>query len=176
MKHPALRLAFLGMATLLIAACAAAPRRVPFNEAEFIPTSGKGTGTVVGRAYATTKDGVTHYAQRSLMDMVPVNAYTTETDQRRFINGEKLAAGDPRYEKYIRSVWTDENGDFVFHNIPPGDYYIGGEVVWHFPSEMYVNASDGTSSAEPIEGSASHLVHGRVTVRNGQTSRVDVTW
>ena len=117
----------LASACCLISSCTI-QRQTPFREADFANANRKGTGTVYGKAWTELKDHSIHYAES--VDLAPVNAYTTEIVQQLVENGRHLTPADPRYDKYVRSVWTDKNGNFVFHNIPAGEYYIAAKAYY----------------------------------------------
>jgi len=170
-------LALLVTAAQAFAGCAL-PRRVPFNEADFAWARGAGTSTITGRAFVTMKDGTVRYAHNAMVDLVPVNAYTTESIQRYFVRGENIADFDPRLPKYRHSTMTDANGNFVLRNLPAGTYYAEASVVWHYTSTMYVNSASGDGSTVPQDYPDSTLknVWGKVSVGKGQTAHVDLTY
>ena len=169
--------ALLFAAALALSSCVVA-RKAPFNESDFQQTSGKGSGTVTGQLTAglihvgwTGNHPKTLVGSNEPITLLPVNAYTDETIQRKFINGENLDNGDPRYARYWRDSQTDDRGHFTFRQLPPGNYYVGAEVQWN----TYYWAPDSDNNQQKWAVLHTMLVYARVTVRNGQTSTV-IEW
>jgi hypothetical protein len=152
--------------------------QTPLNEADFKSTTGAGSGTVTGQAFTvTTSDNwrgllggkkETNFAESVDISLFPVNAYTTELIQKKYVEGAKLAPGDPRFSRYIRTTQTDEQGNFRFSGVPAGDYYVGCAVGWDHYFES--NDDDGTPQRYMIRYSVP--IHALVSVRNGQATRV----
>ena len=65
---------------------------------------------------------------------MPANAYTTEIVQRSYVQDENLQKPDPRFQKYVRQTESDGGGNFVFRNVPPGNYYVSCDVTYSYPS------------------------------------------
>jgi hypothetical protein len=154
-------------AVLPLVSCAEGPvvqRRVPFNEAEFKWTRGKGTGAVDGQAFIELKDKSVWYGRHSLIMLFPVNAYTTEFITRRYDNGENLAMADDRMAQYLCDEHADGEGAFSMRDLAPGEYYVGATVDFHY----YYYNDDGTKAWVYKY----QYIHARVTVGNGQTTHV----
>jgi len=100
--------------------------------------------------------------------LFPVNAYTTETIQRKYEKGEKLAEGDSRYYQYLRVTRADREGNFVFRQIPAGDYYVGTDVGWSCWN--WDTDSDGSLYKMTIHRSS--RIYARISVGEGQAGRV----
>jgi len=173
-KHPAWPCALILVAALALSSCEVA-RQVPFNEAVFKRTSGTGSGTVTGQLTAgltsvgwTGRHDSTLVGSNEDIALLPVNAYTDESIQRKYIKGENLADGDPRYAQYLRIGQTDDHGYFTFRKIPPGDYYVGSEVHW----TTYYWFPDQDNNLQKWAVWHTTMVYARVSVRNGQTSPV----
>ena len=113
----------LAVLPLVLCGCTGS-REVPFNEADFVGTSGRGTGVVTGRAYGILNDTKELDADNEIVVLTPVTPYTTENVRRRFVNGENLQSADRRIDKYLRSATTDAQGYFTIREIPPGEYYV----------------------------------------------------
>jgi hypothetical protein len=153
-------------------------QQVPFKEAEFAPSTKSGSGSVTGQAFTvTTSDNwrgllagkkETNYALYGDISLFPVNAYTTELIQKKYVEGARLAPGDPRFSRYIRTTQTDEQGNFRFAGVPSGDYYVGCAVGWDHYFES--NDDDGTPQRSMTRYSVP--IHALVSVRNGQATRV----
>jgi hypothetical protein len=161
-----IHLTILALAGLLTGC--AATRQVAFTEADFTRALAHGTGVVAGRAYVIDRDHSRLYASRQYVDITPVNAYTTENIQRRFIHGEKLRSAPAAIDKYDRTTTADAEGNFVLRGIPPGDYYLRFEVPW---TSSYPGVDDGGNNVT-WHVNHSKLAYARISVKNGQTVRV----
>ena len=110
----------LTITALLLSSCEI-QRQVLFNPADFPRAGLTGNGSVVGRAFVVMKDDSERPVRNSTIDLAPVNAYFTEVVQVAFARNRKLSPGDPRAKRYVRTVPTDEEGNFEFHHLPAGD-------------------------------------------------------
>ena len=135
------------------------PRRVPFDESEFAAYRGSGSG-VVGGQLVCTYEGKNHAGEGTPVTLIPVTAYTKEMVERELGDGVYLTGSDPRFKKYVRVTNADSKGNFVFNNIPAGEYFVAGEAAWS-------------------EAGSYTFVHQwaceRVKVGSGQTVRIKVT-
>jgi len=125
---------FLAVFALVFSSCAVIgePRRVPFNDADFATYRGSGSGTITGQLLATSSDGETHIGDGTRITLLPVTPYTREMVDREIGLGENLLPPDSRLASYVRMVTTGPKGEFVFDHLPPGEYFIAGEVEWYF--------------------------------------------
>jgi hypothetical protein len=170
MKYSTLSMAAILSAALFFSSCAApiVPRQAQYNEADFARTSGAGSGSVTGQVFLTMKSNTTRVGANVTLVLLPVNAYTTETIQRKYEGGENLADGDPRYYKHVRAVQSDGQGYFAFRQIPSGDYYVGGTVVW----SHWIWNTDGEGVMYKITINRSTKIYARVSVENGRSAKV----
>ena len=157
-------------AALFFSSCAApiVPRQAPYNEADFARTGGAGSGAVTGQVFITMTNHTTRVGAGVVLVLLPVNAYTTETIQRKYEGGENLADGDPRYYKHVRAVRSDGQGYFAFRQIPPGDYYVGGTVMW----SHWIWNVDGEGVMSKVTITRSTKIYARVSVGNGSSVKV----
>jgi len=76
--------------------------------------------------------------------------HTDEVVLASFPNGSKMRSHiafgietgapikfDPGLSPYIRTVKADGQGNFAFRGIPPGAYYVIGNVNWCVPASRY---------------------------------------
>jgi hypothetical protein len=112
-------------------------RRAPFEESEFAGYGSAGSATVSGKLVVTSSNGMVHLADDgnaedrhdgTFITLLPVAAYTREMVDRELGDGEYLAPSDPRLHKYVRLTRTDAEGNFVFKQIPAGEYFVAGQV------------------------------------------------
>ena len=142
---------------------------MPFNEADFVGTSGRGTGVVTGHAYGILNNNKVLDADHEIVVLTPVTPYTTENVRRRFVKGENLQSADRRIDKYLRSATTDAQGYFTIREIPPGEYYVESKVDWT-TSNQEIFDNDGSEST--MYADHDKLIFARVSVKNNQTVRV----
>ena len=133
---------------------------MPFDESAFAAYGGSGSGSVAGQLIVTWK-GQTYPGEGVPITLIPVTAYTREMVDRELGDGEYLAPSDPRFKKYVRITKADHQGNFAFHQIPAGEYFVAGEASWN------------------EAGSSDTFLHQwaceRVKVGNGQTVRIKVS-
>ena len=159
--------ALLLVAALTLGGCAVS-RQVAFNPADFSVAQHKGSAVVTGQVSVDTQNHGTLHPHFQPLILVPVNAYTTENVQRRFIGGEKLADSDKRILAYERNADTDRDGHFAFRNVPAGDYYIEGELPWY---ETYMS-TDNDNIETRVYVAYFKYYFARITVKDGQTIQV----
>jgi hypothetical protein len=159
--------ATLALSALVLCACESA-RQVPFNEADFKWARAGGSGVVTGRAYIEMKDKSINTGSGSHVKLLPVNTYTTEIITRKYVHGVQLAPADPRIQAYVKKVTADNNGNFSFTGVTPGDYYVATRVHW--VNSYY--AADAWNQEQTYSDNHAQFIYARITVRNGQTVQV----
>ncbi len=157
----------LGTALMTLGGCVVG-RQTAFNPADFSGMVRKGAGVVTGRVSVDTQNQGTIHPHFQQIVLVPVNAYTAENVQRRFINGENLHAADKRLFQYARSVDTDGGGNFSFRGVPSGEYYLEGEMPW---ITSYVDTDD-QGFDETMHVNHFKYYFARISVRDDQTTQV----
>jgi hypothetical protein len=165
---PSLRLTMYFAVIFLVLCGCAVSRQVSFNEADFVGTSGHGSGVAAGSAYAIVNAKKLDAGNATVV-LTPVNAYTTENVRRRFVNGENLQSADSRIDKYLRSATTDAQGNFAIRDIRPGEYYVESRVEW---TTSYVEVFERDQSTSTMYSDHDKLIFGRVSVKNNQTVHV----
>lgn len=160
---------FVGLIVLpLFGACEGegpvVPRRSVYRETEFSWVGKGGSGTVTGQAMVSLNNGEVWKGDGVNVTLLPVNSYNQEVISRRYERGENLQNADPRAEHYDRDATADSSGSFSFHNVTPGEYWVGSRVTWN---HWYWN-DDGSKTTvyKPV------YIYKRISVRNGQTVRV----
>jgi hypothetical protein len=136
-----LRIVVLSATALAYASCATpiVQRQAAFNEADFASTRGTGAASVVGQAFTVLQSNSVRYG-RNVLDLAAVTPYTTEIVESKLRHGQNLAPGDPRFDQFRRSAQADDHGNFEFHHLPPGEYYVTTAIdcsysYWHSDSE-----------------------------------------
>ncbi|HSI11808.1 MAG TPA: hypothetical protein VK961_07175 [Chthoniobacter sp.] len=130
-------------------ACAGAPHQVPFNESDFHSYAHAGAGVVKGHASTVTNDGYPVTANRSMtVYLLPKTAYTKEIVDREYIAGKPLSDPPAGAARYIRKTQADDHGDFVFHGVPSGDYYVSCRMISEVPTTVAVGDQPAVASTQ----------------------------
>ena len=137
-------LKFLSLGALLIlSACSSGPKHGFFEQgsrsqivrAAFAPSDikqGPGYAQLVGRAYISDYKS---YGERTgaLIDVIlnPVSGTSTQWFEEVCRRGNVLTGPvDEHYRSKIRTVKTNQYGQFVFTNVPQGEYYLSARMYW----------------------------------------------
>jgi len=163
------RLSVLSLAALTLWGCAQ-DRQVPFDETAFAPYTHSGSATIKGTAFTVLRNGNERTAvSNAVIKLVPANAYTEELVTRRYYNRVKLKPADPQYAKYVRRTHPDDDGHFIFRNLPAGSYYVSAHLHWSVPSTY----TDGDGNIQDTTSDEDQWIYKKVTVGNGQTADVE---
>jgi hypothetical protein len=170
MKHfsPSLMLVF----AVALSLCACAQQRtVPFEEAAFVPYARSGSGTVTGTAFLEITKGNTITAgdSKSVVKLLPANAYTDELVAKHYVTNMRIEPPDPRYRKYVRRTNPDPAGRFAFYHVPPGVYYVSCDLVWSTPS-TYTDSNGAISASSDV---ITHWIYKKISVKSGRTVQVE---
>ena len=115
----------------------------PYDPAEARHIHDTGMTTVEGQAFLRTTIGEVRTCAGREANLIPVTGYSRErmtnlyesTVQGYYFNYSLiLDEPDPRYLRDSRDGICDAEGDFVFKNVPPGDYFIVTVVSWCVPT------------------------------------------
>jgi hypothetical protein len=124
----------VGLLTLL-AACAPAPITLSnrFNPDEVAWSKQRGTAVVRGRDFLRTQVGEVRTCAGLPVTLVPRSAYSQEVTMRAYPTRTVIANPDPAADEFIRRTTCDAQGNFVFHDLPAGEWYLGARVLWDAP-------------------------------------------
>lgn len=127
----------------ILVACSSSPRhehldhsgrhevqRVAFDTGQL--RRGQGVAHVVGRAFI--RDHAT-YGERasSAIDVIlnPVSEASRQWYDEVCRRGNVLVGPiDRQYQSYVRTTRTNTFGQFVFENVPQGEYYLSARMYW----------------------------------------------
>jgi len=130
-------------AVLILTACSSSPRhgffdkgsrkqveRAVFNPADI--KQGSAYAQLVGRAYISDYKS---YGERTgaLVDVIlnPVSGTSTQWFEEVCRRGNVLTGPvNEHYRSKIRTVKTNQYGQFVFTNVPRGEYYLSARMYW----------------------------------------------
>jgi len=117
---------------LVISGCvtsAPRPHLVAFDEVDFLPYAGTGTGKIIGQAFLKTRGGDVKYGAGNEVMLVPNTPYTSEIIDA-MVDNVLMEVPDRRYRKYRRTTRADGQGNFEFNNLPDGEYLVGCNIQW----------------------------------------------
>lgn len=129
----------------------------------------KGTATITGSASLTDPNGETISCAGNNVYLVPVTEYSTERFHHLFgQNGNGFSSDEiifhvrfkpdnPEFRKYMRVSTCNYIGEFIFENIPAGNYYLGTNII----SEV-----EGYNT---IEGGA---LAKKISINNGENRQI----
>jgi len=153
----------MAIAALALSSCVV-QRQVVFNEAEARWSAGTGSGSIAGRVFVVLQNDSERVGRNTTLDLAPATAYFTEGIQVAFARNRRLSPGDPRARKYVRTAPTNEEGEFEFHHLPAGEYYLGTDVQW---SHSFLDADSNEVWLKEVVP-----IYTRVSVKDGQTVKV----
>lgn len=107
--------------------CAVWNRQAEFIPAEYAPYDKVGTLTLSGNVCAVLPAG-TKCPSDITVFINPQTTYSHEWWTKHWAGTNAISKGDPRVLKYNKRVWADANGNFTFHALPAGSYYIGADM------------------------------------------------
>lgn len=103
-------------------------REVKINPKQYKPYGKKGKSSIFGRFCVNdVNDENTICLKGQLVVLNPVTDYSTEWYLRNWGGNEALEEAHEIAKAHNKIVYTNENGDFSFDELPPGEYYVGGE-------------------------------------------------
>jgi hypothetical protein len=153
----------LAVATLGLCSCVV-QRQAVFNESAAKWSAGSGSGSVVGRVFVVMRIDSERVGRSTTIDIAPATDYFKEVIDVAFARNRKLTPGDPRAKKYVRTVPTNDEGEFEFHRLPAGDWFVGTDVQWRH------SILDADSNEVWLKEIVPIFAH--VTVKDGQTVKV----
>jgi hypothetical protein len=146
-------------------------RKVPFEESAFVPYARSGSATIKGTAFTILRDNKHERVagSKSVIKLVPANAYTEEIVSRHYFDRVKLEQADPRYARYVRRTSPDDDGHFAFKNLPAGSYYVSCHLRWEVP-DSYTDSDGVTWDTTADED---QWIYAKVSIAGGQTVDVE---
>ncbi len=154
-------------AALSLTSCAEPiiPRQQVFHVPDYTASQGRGSATIAGRVFVTMRDNSERIGAHEQVELVAVTPYTEEIMEVEFTQSRTLSPSDPRFQKYIRSTQTDDQGRFAFHGLPAGEYFVTSNVEW----EHWFWNDDLTQKVYVHD---TVPIHSRVAVKGGQAVAV----
>jgi hypothetical protein len=153
----------LAVAALGLCSCVV-QRQAVFNESAAKWSAGSGSGSVVGRVYVVMQNDSERVARNTTIDIAPATDYFKEVIDVAFARNRKLTPGDPRAKRYVRTVPTNDEGEFEYHHLPAGDWFVGTDVEWR---HSFLDADSNEIWLKEIVP-----IYARVSVKDGQTVKV----
>lgn len=120
-----------------------------FDQEALIKYDVKGTGRIIGEAFARTRGGDIKLAAGFPVYLMPATLYALER-MKIMAEGREPEPFDPRFERYVRKTIANAQGRFGFRNLAPGHYVVYCKIKWEaggYETGGYllaqVNAADG---------------------------------
>jgi hypothetical protein len=152
----------LAAAVLSLGGCFERKLTVAFDQAEYDRLPQSGTAAMEGQAFLRTQGGDVKLAAGLEVACHPVTSYSTELFDEWIVKHGNVTGGDDRAPAYTRKTIADGEGRFRFDGLPPGDYYVWSWITWKWYNSGVLSDTGG-------------FAYARVTVRNGETTKVVVT-
>lgn len=112
-----------------------------FNPAQEAWFNARGSGSIYGQALLLIHAGDVRTCAGLLALLRPKSNYADERNLAVFGSTEhgffssssrqvRFSSDDPAYEQFSKSATCDAQGNFVFRDLPAGQYYVVAPVVW----------------------------------------------
>lgn len=103
--------------------------RIPFPEKEYKKLSSRGQSAVYGKIALQTKNGRRVVGSNARLYLNPYTSYSKQWFNENYMSGNKMNSADDRLYQYLRFATANDDGNFIFKNIPKGKYYLVGSVM-----------------------------------------------
>lgn len=109
---------------------------VPFNAEDAAFINNPGSARVEGQGFMRQRGGGVVTAAGETVELVPVTPYSeariAAIYQGAKINRTTIGIEDspPDYDIYKRRTTANAQGDFIFEDVPPGQYFVTTAVQW----------------------------------------------
>jgi hypothetical protein len=124
---------------LLAGACAPIRIESTFDPKEAVAITKQGRAKIEGQAFLRQRGGSVVTAAGNTVNLIPASTYARERFAKIY-NGRKFAetllpadTRDASYVHMMRSTIADAQGNFVFDNVAPGEYFVQTQVTWSVP-------------------------------------------
>jgi hypothetical protein len=158
---------FLAFCGLALAGCAQ-----PYViQAQFDPklvewSRQTGTATIRGQGFMRTRGGEVRTCAGQPAFLTPRSPYSDETHlflSQPHMGRAPVQNTSPLASGFARSATCDAQGNFVFRDLPAGEWYVRVNVTWEVPISAYSTALQGGTLSRPV------------TTRPGQTEELIVS-
>lgn len=144
-----------------------------FNEKEIEWFFEKGTATLSGMVSLNIGDGKTIGCEGYTVEVLPAGKYADE----RFLkvygnnvsgqvllrdNSPKFTPDSALYHETDKVAYCNENGNYMFKNLPAGEYYIFSLIKWQATDENGIVTEEGGAAMK------------RITLESGQTVKANL--
>jgi hypothetical protein len=115
-----------------------------YADADFAAWTGSGSANLRGQAFLKTVGGDVKTCAGSDVYLLPATPYVVQLISRAHPTEATL---DPRLSKQFRHSLCDAQGNFEFHNLPTGRWFIDTSVTWGVPHIEQREARPGPLTA-----------------------------
>lgn len=102
--------------------------RVPFSNEEYNHLAKIGNATIRGTIYLKDAYNKRILGGNTRLYLNPVTSYSKQWYYESYLGGHKMQKADKRLFNYLRFTSANEQGQFAFYGVPPGEYYLIGTV------------------------------------------------
>ncbi len=132
--------------------------RIPFPAKEYKKLSSAGNSVVYGKIAVQTRNGRRVVGSNARLYLNPYTSYSKQWFKENYLSGNKMNSADDRLYGYLKFAVANDDGNFIFKNIPKGKYYLVGTMMCgrecgfdnakniRIASEVFVE-NDGTVAA-----------------------------
>lgn len=150
------------VSVLLIIGCATNtifPIHSSFDENEVTWSKAKGKNSIKGQAFLRTRGGDIKTCAGFDVLLHPHSTYGAERIKAIYGNENagfqirtNVQPPDPKYFNLKRVTKCNATGDFEFHDLPDGTYYIIAAVVWEVPNSYPGKQGGGVMQKVSVNG------------------------
>ncbi|MDY0195113.1 MAG: carboxypeptidase regulatory-like domain-containing protein [Sulfurovaceae bacterium] len=103
--------------------------RISFPVREYKKLSSMGQSVVYGKIAVQARNGRRVVGSNARLYLNPYTSYSKQWFKENYLNGNKMNSADDRLYKYLKFATANDDGNFLFKNIPKGKYYLVGTMM-----------------------------------------------
>ena len=141
-----------------------------FDPASIAWSKEKGTGSISGQAFFQTRGGQPRTCAGLEVSLIPYSEYAKERMIALYngttsgfnpaFGGRKpiFVPDEPAYYKSSPRSVCDAQGNFVFNNLPAGEYFVVTQIVWTVGNSFIPEGGSLMKHVELSEGEAARVM------------------
>ncbi|MBN2721264.1 MAG: carboxypeptidase regulatory-like domain-containing protein [Campylobacterales bacterium] len=103
--------------------------RIPFPVKEYKKLSFNGNSVVYGKIAVQARNGRRVVGSNARLYLNPYTSYSKQWFKENYMRGNMMNSADDRLYKYLKFTTANDDGNFIFKNIPKGKYYLVGSMM-----------------------------------------------
>ena len=104
-------------------------KHIPFPVKEYKKLSSRGHSVIYGQIAIQTSNGRRIVGSNARLYLNPYTSYSKQWYNENYLQGNRMNSADDRLYKYLRFTTANDDGRFIFKNIPKGKYYLVGAMM-----------------------------------------------